>query len=130
MDNWKYLLHFCIIFEYIHLLIVLLYKLRTIWLIWICFNTTVNFHCTEHFLWYSIFIYCFLCFKMCFLCFKTWYYSCSKVEDFGIPKAWHADVLFSLLIETDEDHLTRLATSFMLNSLSLGHGLELIRIQC
>lgn len=53
------------------------------------------------------------------------------IEDFGVPKAWNAGEHFGLLLESDLDHFTKLASDFMADTkpLYLGNHMELLRIQ-
>lgn len=56
-------------------------------------------------------------------------HSC-HVEDFGVARAWRASGDFlSLLLESDDEHFAKLTTTFMHSPLSVGSGLELLRIQ-
>jgi len=54
-----------------------------------------------------------------------------QIEDFGVPKAWNAGEHFGLLLESDLDHFTKLASDFMADTkpLYLGNHMELLRIQ-
>lgn len=56
-------------------------------------------------------------------------HSC-RVEDFGVARAWRAGGdLLSILLESDDEHVAKLTTTFMHSPLSIGIGLELFRIQ-
>ncbi|RZF46367.1 hypothetical protein LSTR_LSTR011151 [Laodelphax striatellus] len=69
-----------------------------------------------------------LLFEAEFCAFEKQAYS-FHVEEFGAAKAWYAGESFSLLLETDEDHLARLMAGFMLNTIHISSGLEIVRIQ-
>lgn len=47
----------------------------------------------------------------------------------GLPKAWRADSMFGLVIESDVDHLAELSSSFTSNNLFLDDGLEVVKIE-
>ncbi|CAG2067712.1 unnamed protein product, partial [Timema podura] len=52
-----------------------------------------------------------------------------QLEQYGVLRAWKAADYFGIILETDVDHLTKLAANFLTTKLSIDDGMELIRIQ-
>ncbi|XP_068082947.1 biotin--protein ligase [Anabrus simplex] len=52
-----------------------------------------------------------------------------QLQKYGRPRAWKAGNHFAIILETDVDHLAKLGSSFMANTLSLDDGMELVRIE-
>lgn len=54
---------------------------------------------------------------------------CYNINQIGKPRAWRADEMLGLIIESDIDHLTRLSSSFLFSPIIIDCGYEIIRIQ-
>lgn len=51
-----------------------------------------------------------------------------QVEEFGVARAWLAEEVLFLLIESSEAQLSKLTAFYMANTISLGPGLELLKV--
>ncbi|XP_054272886.1 mucin-17 [Macrosteles quadrilineatus] len=51
-----------------------------------------------------------------------------QVEEFGVARAWQAGEVLLLLVECDEEQLSKLTSLYMSNTITVGPGLELLRI--
>lgn len=52
-----------------------------------------------------------------------------NISKLGIPKAWRAEDIFGVIVESDVDHLSEVSSSFMSASLMLDDGFEVSRVQ-
>ncbi|XP_046670505.1 biotin--protein ligase isoform X2 [Homalodisca vitripennis] len=59
---------------------------------------------------------------------KQSYASHCQIEEFGVARAWLAHEALLLLLESNEEQLSKLIASYMGNTISIGPGLELLKI--
>lgn len=52
-----------------------------------------------------------------------------NISKIGIPKAWRAEDIFGVIVESDVDHLSEISSSFMSVPLMLDDGFEVSRVQ-
>lgn len=52
-----------------------------------------------------------------------------NINKIGIPKAWRAEDMFGVILESDIDHLSEVSSNFMSDPLALDDGFEVSRVQ-